>query len=354
MAGTAVTLRAEITVSVGDFRLACALHVDEGEVVAVVGPNGAGKTTLLRALAGLLPIEAGRIELGGEVLDEPGAGVFVPPEERWAGVMFQDGALFPHMTVADNVAFGLRSGGTPRAEAHGVAQRWLDRLGLGDRAADRPDALSGGQGQRVALARALATEPRLLLLDEPLSALDAVTRPRLRRDLATHLREFRGVRVLVTHDPVDALALADRLVVLEDGAVVQSGTASEIVARPRSPYVAELVGTNLYRGTASGGTVRVGDADVVVASSVDGPVHVTVHPRAVALHRSRPDGTPRNAWPARVQHLERLTDRVRVQLTGVLPVVAEVTTTAVDVLGLAEGAEVWAVVKATEVDVYED
>lgn len=350
-----MTLEAHVDVAVGGFRLVCELSADEGEVIAVVGPNGAGKTTLLRALAGLLPIDAGRITLGDEVLDDPGAGVFVPPERRRVGVVFQDGALFPHLSVVDNVAFGLRAAGASRAEAAAIATSWLERvgLGLGDRGWELPGALSGGQAQRVALARALAPEPRLLLLDEPLSALDASTRPRVRRDMAAHLRAFPGVRVLVTHDPVDALALADRVVVLEGGGVVQAGTADEIVARPRSPYVADLVGTNLYRGVAASGTVLVGDAAIVSASLVKGTVHATIHPRAVALHRSRPDGTPRNVWSVRVAHVERLADRVRVQVTGGLPIVAEVTPAAVEALGLQEGVEVWAAVKATEVDVYE-
>jgi molybdate transport system ATP-binding protein len=204
------------------------------------------------------------------------------------------------------------------------------------------------------LARALATDPALLLLDEPLAALDASTRSEVRRDLAVHLRAFAGVPVLVTHDPVDALALADRIVVLEGGRIAQVGTASDIVARPRSDYVAELIGTNLFRGTGEGNAVRTdGDALLVAASAVRGPVLATVHPRAVAVHLHRPDGTPRNVWAARVRHVERLTDRVRVVLEGELPIVAEVTPAAVAELDLREGTDVWAAVKATEVDVYE-
>jgi molybdate transport system ATP-binding protein len=351
---TGERLDARVQVTVGAFELDCELAVGGGEVVAIVGPNGAGKTTLLRALAGLLAVDAGRIELSGEVLDDPSVPVFVPPEHRHVGVVFQDGQLFPHLSAAENVAFGLRARGTTRRDASARAAEWLDRMGLAGRGDERPGRLSGGQAQRVALARALAIEPTLLLLDEPLASLDAATRAEVRRDLATHLRSFAGVRVVVTHDPVDALGLADRIVVLEGGRVVQAGTAAEIVARPRSPYVAELVGTNLYRGTASGSEVRTDSgATLVTAVRAQGPVFATVHPRAVALHRQRPDGTPRNVWRARVRHVERLTDRVRVQLDGELPVVAEVTVAATDALGLRENAEVWAAVKATEVDVYE-
>jgi molybdate transport system ATP-binding protein len=349
-----MTLDARVVIERGPFRLDCVLTIGPGEVVALVGPNGAGKTTLLRALAGLAPIDSGRIVLGDEVVDEPDTGAFVGPERRKVGVVFQDGQLFPHLGARDNVAFGLRAGGMSKADAAGRADSWLDRLGLAGLGDRRPAQLSGGEGQRVALARALAGEPVLLLLDEPLAALDAATRVEVRRDLAVHLRGFAGVPLLVTHDPVDALALADRIVVLEAGAVVQVGTADEIVARPRSAYVAELVGTNLYRGTAAGGVVHTdGGGAITTASAVDGSVCATVHPRAVALHTSRPEGTPRNVWPVRVTHVERLTDRVRVQLAGALGIVAEVTPAAVDELGLRDGADVWAAVKATEVEVYE-
>ena len=349
-----MTLDARVVVRRGDFRLDCELAVRAGEVVALVGPNGAGKTSLLRALAGLTPIDAGRIVIDGDVADDPDAGIFVVPERRRVGVVFQDGQLFPHLDARDNVAFGLRAAGVSKAGASARADEWLERLGLGGRGRQRPAQLSGGEAQRVALARALASDPVLLLLDEPLAALDATTRLGVRRDLGVHLRDFAGAPILVTHDPVDALALADRIIVLERGAVVQAGTADEIVARPRSAYVAELVGTNLYRGTATGGVVRAdGGATITAATSVDGPVGATVHPRAVALHTNRPEGTPRNAWLVRVTHVERLTDRVRVQLAGSIAIVAEVTPAAVDELGLREGVEVWAVVKATEVDVYE-
>jgi molybdate transport system ATP-binding protein len=349
-----MTLDAHVVAHRGPFRLDCALAVGDGEVVAIVGPNGAGKTTLLRALAGLTPVDEGRIILDGEVVDDPEAGTFVVPERRGVGLVFQDGQLFPHLSALENVAFGLRATGVSKADATARANGWLERLGLAGRGGHRPAQLSGGEGQRVALARALAPEPVLLLLDEPLAALDAATRVEVRRDLARHLRGFAGVPLLVTHDPVDALALADRIVVIESGRIVQAGTATEIVARPRSAYVAELVGTNLYRGAAANGVVRTDDGGAItVASTVSGPVCATVHPRAVAVHPSRPEGTPRNVWPARVTHVEGLTDRVRVQLAGGLDIVAEVTPAAVDELGLREGAEVWVAVKATEVDVYE-
>ena len=340
-----MSLDVDVRVALGDLRLDAQLQAAAGETVVVVGPNGAGKTTLLRALAGLVPAE-GRIVLDGEDLSS------VPAEARPVGYVFQDHVLFPHMSARDNVAFGLRCRGRGRRAARADADRWLARVGLADLADVRPAALSGGQSQRVALARALAVQPRLLLLDEPLSALDATTRVTTRRDLVHHLQAHDGVRVVVTHDPVDALAMADHLVVLEGGRVVQSGTAEEIRVRPRSRYVADLIGVNLLRGVADGGVVRARDAVVVSADAVDGAVFAVFHPNAVALHRERPEGTPRNVWPGTVAALDLEGDRVRVTLDGPVPLSADVTPAAVTALGLAPGVAVWASVKATEVAVY--
>ena len=203
-------LAARVGVSLGSLELDVDLTVHDGEVVAVLGPNGAGKTTLLRALAGLVALDRGRIEVDGVVLDEPDTGTFVSVEHRPVGVVFQDYLLFAHLSALENVAFGLRARGTPKTEARRAAMTLLDRFGLADHAHHRPRALSGGQAQRVALARALATGPRLLLLDEPLAALDATTRRDVRRDLRRQLASFGGARILVTHDPVDAYALADQ------------------------------------------------------------------------------------------------------------------------------------------------
>src|SRR6478735_4352093 len=239
-----MTLAARVGVRLGTLDLDVDLRVEAGETVALLGPNGAGKTTVLRALSGLTPIDAGRIELDGVVLDDGGA-TFVPPERRPVGVVFQDYVLFPHLSALDNVAFGLRSHGTGRAEARRVAQTWLAAIGLADHGARRPAALSGGEAQRVALARALAIEPRLLVLDEPLAALDQQARVAVRRDLRERIQAFDGVRILVTHDPIDAATLADRLVIVEQGRVVQTGTLADVTARPRAPWVAELVCVNL-------------------------------------------------------------------------------------------------------------
>ena len=352
-----MSLEAQVGLSIGRLDLDVELEAAGGELVVLLGPNGAGKTTLLRALAGLLPLARGRVVLDGEVLEDPGRGVRVPTEGRPVGVVFQDYLLFPHMSALDNVAFGLQARGLPKAEARGQARAWLERVGLDPAGKARPRSLSGGQAQRVALARTLATDPKLLLLDEPLAALDAATRVQLRRELRAHLASFDGVRLLVTHDHLEAVALADRLVVIEDGRVTQSGRPDEISARPRSRYVAELVGVNLLRGRADGGTVTTGSgATVVTGGEVrSGPVFAAVHPRAVALHRRAPAGSPRNVWTGTVDAVEAAGgDRVRVRIGGELPLVAEVTTGAVAALRLAEGGPVWTAVKATEVDVYPD
>jgi molybdate transport system ATP-binding protein len=213
-----MTLRAHVVTAVDRFVLDVALDAVPGEVVAVVGANGAGKTTLLRALAGLLPLDApARVELGGEVLDEPATGRHVPPHRRPVGFAFQDLRLFAHLDACDNVAFGLRCRGVRRAAARQRAHTWLDRLGLGDHGGSRPAQLSRGQAQRVALARALVTEPSLLLLDEPLAAVDVAARDQVRAELRRHLDAVEGVTLLVTHDPLDAETLADRTLHLHAG-----------------------------------------------------------------------------------------------------------------------------------------
>ncbi len=348
-----MTLAATITCTLGSLDLSVELTAQPGEVVALLGPNGAGKTTVFRCLAGLLPIDAGRIELNGVLLDDPEAGVFVPPERRPVAVVFQDYLLFPNLTALENVAFGLRARGTNKTEARARAARWLDVVGLADHAQHRPQALSGGQAQRVALARALATEPRLLLLDEPLAALDAGTRGEVRRDLRRHLATFDGARLLVTHDPVDAFALADRVVIIEGGRVVQAGALADVTARPRSRYVADLVGVNLLTGTGHDGAITTaGGGTIVPAEPIEGPVLAMIQPHAVALYRSLPDGSPRNVWPSTVVDLDHEGERVRVRLAGPVPLVAEITAAALAALALRPGDPVWATVKATEIATY--
>ncbi len=354
-----MSLDVEVAVRRDGFGLDAALVVAEGETVALLGPNGAGKTTLLGAVAGLVDLEAGSVVLGAKVLTDTAAGVAVAPERRSIGYVFQDGLLFPHLSALDNVAFALRCRGVRRAEARRRARGWLEQLGVGHRAGARPGALSGGEAQHVALARTLAAEPAALLLDEPLAALDVAARDRTRAELGRHLTGFAGPRVVVTHDPVEAMLLAQRLVVLEDGRVTHDGAAGELTRRPRSAYVARLVGLNLYRGSVRSGRLRVDGGGELVAAvgaigSIAGPALATIRPQAVALHRDRPDGTPRNVWPVTVAGLHVHGDRVRVQLAGAPDVVAEITPDALAALRVAPGLDVWAAVKATDVDVYPD
>jgi molybdate transport system ATP-binding protein len=348
-----MSLDVAVHARLGALDLDMGLTAGEGEVVALLGPNGAGKTTLLRAIAGLAPVESGHVQLDGRVLEDTKTGVYVPTEQRSIGFVFQDYLLFPHLNVIDNVAFGLRSRGVSRTEARRRATGWLERVGLETRTLARPSELSGGERQRVALARALAPDPRLLLLDEPLAALDATTRTEVRRDLKEHLSSFRGVRLLVTHDPLEATILADRLVVMEAGRHVQTGTPVEVTEHPRSRYVADLVGTNLLRGQADHGMVRLGDgASIAAAGAETGDVFAAIHPRAVSLHRSHPEGSPRNVWPGRVRGIELYGDRARVRIEGQVPLVAEVTPAALVELNLGEGGEVWLSFKATDVGIY--
>ncbi|WP_307875074.1 sulfate/molybdate ABC transporter ATP-binding protein [Frankia nepalensis] len=245
MSETTPGLRARVVADRGLFVLDVELAVAPGEVVAVLGPNGAGKSTLLAALAGLLPLRAGHVTLDGDVLDDPVADRFVEPRHRRVGLVFQDYLLFRHLSVRDNIAFGPRARrAASRRAAHAAADAWLDRLGLPGFGPRRPATLSGGQAQRVALARALATDPRLLLLDEPLAALDATTRADLRADLRATLPATGAAVVVVTHDPTDAATLADRLVILEHGCVTAEGTATDLAKDPPTPYVAKLLGAD--------------------------------------------------------------------------------------------------------------
>ncbi|MEI2704102.1 MAG: ABC transporter ATP-binding protein [Ilumatobacteraceae bacterium] len=279
-----MTLSAQIALRLGTLDLHADLDVKPGELLALLGPNGAGKSTVLRCLAGLAPIDSGVITIDVVVVDDPSTDTFVEPENRPIGFVFQNYLLFEHMSVLENVAYGLRARKTPKVEARRIAREWLDRVRLADYADQRPRALSGGQAQRAALARALATNPRLLLLDEPLAALDAGTRSGVRRDLRRHLASFDGMRILVTHDPVDAYALADRVAILDSGRIVQVGTLAEVTAHPRSRYVADLVGVNLVTGVVTDGVLTTeAGARVVIADALPGLSFAVIRPHSISL-----------------------------------------------------------------------
>lgn len=350
-------LRADVEFRRPEFTLRAELAVAPGEVLAVLGPNGAGKSTLLSVLAGLLAPDRGRIELDGDVVLDTDRGVGVPTHRRGVGLLAQSAMLFPNLTARENVAFGPRAAGVRRAAARAAADRWLsevDAVGLADR---RPGQLSGGQAQRVALARALAAEPRLLLLDEPLAALDVDAAPAMRGLLHKVLRQQGKPTVLVTHDVLDAVVLADRLVVLLDGSVVEQGPTRDVLARPREAFTARVAGLNLLPGTAREDGIAFGDIVVSgrVAEPVDGaePAAAVFAPTAVAVHREPPRGSPRNAIPVRLAALEPRGDVVRVR--GVVrgcSLAADVTPAAVADLGLVPDEEVWFVVKAAEVAIH--
>ena len=265
-------LDADIQLRLSRLSLDVAFSVAAGEVLALLGPNASGKSTTLRALVGLLPLTGGRVVLDGTVLEDPAERVRVAPEKRPIALMFQDYLLFLHMSAVENVAFGLRCRGTDKKTAREKASQVLARLDLEAVAEARPGSMSGGQQQRVAMARALVTDPKLLLLDEPLAALDVSIKTNVRRLLREVLRQSNAANILVTHDLLDAVALGDRMMVIEDGAVVQTGTPAEVTARPRSTYVADLTGVNLLRGTGHGTVLDLGDdGRLTCPSPVAGP-----------------------------------------------------------------------------------
>ena len=347
-----MSLDAHLLKRLGTLQLDVELSPLPGQTVALLGPNGAGKSTVLRCLAGLLELDGGFITQDGRVLDEPETRTFVEPDDRAVGMMFQDYLLFAHLDVADNVAFGLRANGVSKRESRRTAMTLLADVGLESMASVAVTSLSGGQAQRVALVRALATKPKLLLLDEPLAALDAGTRVDVRRELRTRLGSFAGVSIIVTHDPVDAFALADTVLVLDAGTVIQQGTLAELAARPANRYVAELVGVNLIEGAVAAGRFTSSNGVAINVGDVahpDGPAVVTIRPQAVSLYASMPSGSPRNVWRCRVVELDVQGSRVRVRLGGTIDLIAEVTIEALQSVDISVGAEVWATAKATDV-----
>ena len=351
-------LRVDVAVRRDAFDVTAKFEARAQETLALLGPNGSGKSTLVAVIAGLLPPTSGTVELDGVLLDDA-PGTRAPPEERPIGVMFQDLLLFPHLSALENVAFPLRARGIERSHARQEARSLLDRLGLSDRAGARPGDLSGGEAQRVALARALVGRPSLLLLDEPLSALDAGTRVHVRELVRDELAAFPGIRLIVTHDPVEASVLADRLVLLERGRVTQTGTPEEIRNEPRTRWAADLVGLNSFHGSFSvieegAGRLSTEDGDVIARRPEDWPggdAIGLVRPADVTLSLEPPVGSARNVLRGRVTSVAIEGDRARVRIASHPPVVAEVTVGSVERLGLAEGTLVWASFKAVEVQV---
>lgn len=348
----------------GGFTLDVAIEVAPGEVVAVLGPNGSGKSTLLGTLAGLYVPEDARITLGGRTLTDTGDGTDVPAHRRRVGLLSQQALLFPHLTARDNVAFGPRCAGRGRREAAALARARLADVGVAELEDRRPAELSGGQAQRVAIARALAVEPDLLLLDEPFAALDVDAAPAVRSVLRHAVRRSGQTTLLVTHDVVDAVVLADRLVVLAQGRVVEQGPTAEVLARPRSPFAARIAGLDLVTGVASDGGLTTADGTTVhglASETVEAgePAVAVFPPSAVAVHRHRPDGSPRNVVPVRLAAFEPQGEVVRLRAGASADgppwaegLAADVTPAAVAELGVEPGDELWFAVKATEVAVH--
>ncbi|MBA2550578.1 MAG: ABC transporter ATP-binding protein [Nocardioidaceae bacterium] len=346
-------LDAHVVAARGSFEIDMHLRADPGQVVALLGPNGAGKSTVLRCLAGLTPLTAGHVRLGDTRLEESARDIRVEAAARRVGMVFQEGMLFPHLSARDNIAFGPRHLGMSRTGSRRRADEWLDRTGLVEYADRRPHQLSGGQRQRVAITRALATDPLLLLLDEPLSSLDASAAVSVRTFLRRHLAVVPAATVLVTHQAIDALVLADHVVVVEDGRAVQSGTPAAVAREPRSDHVASLMGLNLLRGEADDHGIRLVDGALLIAATSErGQVFASFAPNTVSLHGAQPHTSARNVWQLEVDGIAPHGDALRVHLAGAVPLLADITPGALAALGLAEGDPVWASVKATEIAVY--
>lgn len=352
-----MSLHAEIELSRGSFELDLTLDIPAGGVLAVLGPNGSGKSSLLGCLSGLIRPRQATIRLGERTLHD------LPPHDRAVGLLSQDPLLFPHMSVLENVAFAPRSKGHGRARSREVARRWLEEVDAAEFADRRPAQLSGGQAQRVAVARALAGEPDLLLLDEPMAALDVDAAPAIRGLLRRVLGMTDGrVTVLVTHDPLDALALADHVVVLAGGHVVERGPTREVLGAPRTAFTARIAGLNLIAGTATEDGLRTHDGSLVAGMLAPDaergePAVAVFEPGTVSVYPADDGqpGSPRNMFEAVVGALEPHGAVIRLRTKGDDwrgGLSADLTPAAVADLGLEPGTAVRLSVKATTVAVH--
>jgi len=347
-----VGLRASFVARRGSFDVSIELVVADGETLALLGPNGAGKSTVLDALAGTLELAEGSIELDGVRIDH------LPPEARAIGVCFQGDLLFPKLSALENVAFPLRARKVPKSEARARSTELIERLAPGVDPRAVPASLSGGERQRVALARALAPEPRLLLLDEPFANVDVSARPGLRALVRRVAHTFGGATVLISHDPLDALTLADRVTLIEAGRMTQSGTPEEIRSAPRSAYAADLVGVNLFIGTLEpldDGAAMLHTTDGSITVAPDQPVApgtgaiASIRPVDISLHASEPEGSARNTFGGTVAEIALDGDRARIRIDTAPPLTAEITAGSVTRMALRTGEQIWASFKAVEV-----
>ena len=356
-----VSLEVRVARTFDAFTLDLELSVSSGQTLVVVGESGAGKSTLLRLIAGLERPDRGGIRVGESVLCDRATGVELPSWQRSIGYVSQDYALFPHLTVYENVAFGLRAARRPASEIRERLSRSLERLRIADLGARFPRELSGGQQQRAALARALILEPAVLLLDEPLSALDLGTRQSVRGELRRLLTELPCATIYVTHHPVEAMVFGDRVAALENGRLTQIGSREDLLRRPRSTYVAAFLGVNLFRGPIVDrengvARLRAGRGEVLVVDpGGEGDIFAVVNPREIVLFREPPRGSAQNCFAGTVAEIipePPNGERVRVALTTDPPLVAEVTEQAVVTLDLKEGTPVFASFKATGIEVF--
>ena len=320
------------------------LQLQHGEVIAVLGPNGAGKTSLLHALLGWLELESGWIMVDGEVIDSPDTDSYVPPQHRPFGMVFQDGLLFPHMSVEKNILFGAGKDFNLKPLAESLQANEL--------LAKFPSELSAGERQRAAIARSLAARPKVLFLDEPFSALDIQGKRRGRSLLKEALAIGVSGCLMVTHDLVDAFTLADRVMIIEGGKLTQFDVPDRIRSRPGSEWIADLVGWNYYEGIGEGSVVTLphGTTIFTAQDDLDGPTSISINPASVSIFKSQPSGSPRNTWLSSIQNIEILGGRARVSLVGEIDICADITTVAANELRQSISSEVWVSVKATEVD----
>jgi len=320
------------------------LQLQHGEVIAVLGPNGAGKTSLLHALLGWLELESGWIMVDGEVIDSPDTDSYVPPQHRPFGMVFQDGLLFPHMSVEKNILFGAGKDFNLKPLAESLQANEL--------LAKFPSELSAGERQRAAIARSLAARPKVLFLDEPFSALDIQGKRRGRSLLKEALAIGVSGCLIVTHDLVDAFTLADRVMIIEGGKLTQFDVPDRIRSRPGSEWIADLVGWNYYEGIGEGSVVTLphGTTIFTAQDDLDGPTSISINPASVSIFKSQPSGSPRNSWLSSIKNIEILDGRARVSLVGEIDICADITTVAANELRQSISSEVWVSVKATEVD----
>jgi molybdate transport system ATP-binding protein len=343
-----------------EFPLEISFQVHPAETLVIIGPSGCGKTTTLNVIAGLVDPEEGRVSLQDQVLSDTNSGANVPTEKRSIGYVFQDFALFPHMSVGENVAYGLRARRRPKKQIPEKVDEVLRLLGITHLKQQRPEQLSGGERQRVALARAIACDAQILLLDEPLGSLDAQTRNRVRGELQRMLRVIGRIAIMVTHDYIDALTFGDQICVMDRGRLLQVGSREELLRHPKSRFVADLTGVNFFEGQISSASgnglaqIWVGDSCLYAACEEKemGGTLVAFFPSEVSISREHPSGSPRNVFRSEVKEIIHMGDKVRLSLNGALSMCAEISANALDELELREGDTVYAALKATAIKTY--